>query len=103
MSKLKLDAAPTFKAPVEIPVAGGESVTVEMTFKHRTKDALDEFIKARPGKTDEASFTDMVEGWDLEDPFTKANVKKLLQNYIGAALATFHTYIDELVKAKAKN
>jgi hypothetical protein len=46
---------------------------------------------------------DMVAGWDLEDEFTEANVTTLLENYIGAALATFQKYIDELVQARLGN
>jgi hypothetical protein len=103
MAKLKLLAEPTFKAKVGIPVAGGESVPVEMTFRHRTKAQLDAFIKNRADKTDTESFMDMVTGWELEDAFTEANVSTLLDNYIGAALATFEAYIDELVKARVKN
>jgi hypothetical protein len=103
MAKLQLKAEPTFQASVGIPVAGGEAVPVLLTFKHRTRTELDAFIKSRPKKSDAESFMDMVQGWDLEDEFTEANVKTLLENYIGAALATFHAYIDQLVQAKAKN
>ena len=103
MARLNLEAAPTFSASVPIPVAGGDPVPVLMTFKHRTKDELDSFIKARAKKTDDDAFLEMVVGWDLEDEFTPANAKRLLQNYIGAALVTFMTYIDELTKARTKN
>lgn len=103
MAKLQLKAAPTFAAEVPIPVAGGEPVKVSMTFKHRTKTELDDFIKAREQKTDAESFMEMVTGWELEDQFTEASVKELLENYIGAAMATFLTYVDELVQAKRKN
>lgn len=103
MAKLKLVAAPTFKSKVGIPVAGENPVDVEMVFKHRTKTALDEFIKDRAGKSDAESFMEMVSGWDLEDPFSKEAVETLLENYAGAGLATFRIYIDQLVQAKLKN
>lgn len=103
MAKLSLKANPTFPATVEIPIAGGESVKVRFTFKHRTKKELEEWIKTREGRSDLESFTSMVEGWDLEDAFTPENIEELLENYIGTALATYFVYIDELVKAKAKN
>jgi hypothetical protein len=103
MAKLKLVANPTFKATVGIPVAGGEPVPVEMTFKHRTKAALDEFIKTRPDKSDTETFMDMVTGWDLEDSFSKESADTLLENYAGAGLATFRVYIDQLIQAKLKN
>lgn len=103
MAKLKLVAAPTFKAKVGIPVAGGEPVEVLFTFKHRTKTALDAWIKDRTNKSDADAFMDMVEGWDLEDTFNAENVEVLLQNYIGTALATYRVYVDQLVQSKLKN
>jgi Domain of unknown function (DUF1789). len=104
MAKLKLIANPTFKAKVPIPVAGGESVGVEMTFKHRTKSGLEEWLKApREDKSDTDIFLEMVEAWDLEDPFNRENVELLLENYMGSAVATHRTYIDQLIQAKLGN
>lgn len=104
MAKLKLVANPTFKAKVAIPVAGSAPVPVEFTFKHRTKAQLDEFIKSREKAADVDSFIEMVEAWDIEgEEYTKEAVETFLQNYIGAALATYRAYVDELVQAKVKN
>lgn len=103
MAKLKLVANPTFKATVSIPVAGDEPAVIELTFKHRTKSALDEFIKSREDKEDAESFLEMASGWDLADEFNRASVETLLENYIGAALATYRVYIDQLVAGKTKN
>lgn len=103
MAKFALKAEPTFQAKVGFPVAGGEPIDVLLTFKHRTKDALDEFVKSRADKTDAESFMDMVAGWELDDEFSKDNVDLLLQNYIGVGLATFQKYIDELVKHRRGN
>lgn len=103
MSKLSIYAKQTFKANVDIPVHGAEPEKVEMTFKHRTKDVIDEFIKSREDKTDVETFMDMVVGWDFAEEFSLKSVEVMLQNYIGAGLATYKTYIDELVKLKAKN
>ena len=103
MAKLALNPAPTFHAKVGIPVAGGPPVDVDMTFKHRTKTQLDEFVKTSGERTDAESFMEMVSAWDLEDPFTKESVELLLENYIGAAVATYRKYIDELVQAKTGN
>lgn len=103
MPKFKIDPAPTFKAPVPIPIAGGDPAMVEMEFKHRDKDELDAFIKSRTSKQDADSVMEMVVGWDFEDEFSEANVKRLVKKRIGAPLAIFTTYIDELVKARTKN
>jgi len=103
MPKLSLIANPTFPAPVDIPVAGAESVKVLMTFKHRTKDDLDKFIKTVHSRDDTENFMEMVTGWELDDPFNKESVELLLQNYMGTSLATYKVYIDELVKHKTGN
>lgn len=103
MAKLTLIAHPTFIAQVGIPVAGGDPVNVAFTFKHRTKSGLEAFIQSRAGKTDVESFLEMVCAWDLEEEFNQDAVELLLQNYIGTALATYRTYVDQLVQAKLKN
>jgi hypothetical protein len=102
-AKLSLTPAPTFRAKVEIPVAGGNPAPVEFTFKHRTKSALDKFMNSRTGASDVDSVMDMVEGWDLAEPFDRAGVEALLENYAGAALALYVGYVDELLQAKRKN
>jgi hypothetical protein len=103
MAKFQLKAAPTFQAKVGFPQAGGDPVDVLLTFKHRTKDALDEFVKSRVGKTDAEAFLEMVEGWELDDEMTKENVELLTQNHMGVGLATFQKYIDELVQHRRGN
>jgi hypothetical protein len=103
MAKLKLAAHPTFDAKVGIPVAGGAPVEVLLTFRHRTKDKLNEWIKGREGQEDLDTFMDMVAGWELDEPFERANVEILLQNHIGAALAAYLVYLDELTKHKQGN
>lgn len=103
MPKLTLTPKPEFSATVQIPVAGGESSPVVFTFKHRTKSELSKFVDGRAGTSDADTFMEMVSGWDLAEEFNRANVELLLESYIGAALATYQTYIDELVRHKAKN
>lgn len=103
MPKLKLIPDPTFKAKVAIPVKGGESVDVMLTFKGRTRDEMKEFTESRKDKTDLETFNEMVTGWDLDDAFTPENVERLLQNYIGAGVAAYMVYIAEHYKHKAGN
>lgn len=103
MGKLSIVAAPTFKAPVSIPVAGGAPVDVEFTFKHRTKDQLKEFGESLVGKADTELLLDMVAGWDFAEPLSPESAETMLQNYAGAALPIYKKYIEELSQAKAKN
>jgi len=103
MSKLKLAVDPTFKGIVQIPVAGGKPVPVELVFKHRTKDDLKKWIDKRKGTDDTESFLDMVVGWELEDKFDKKHVELLLQNYAGAGLAAFKAYLEQLIQGRLGN
>ena len=102
-AKLKLTPAPTFKAKVDIPVHGAESSPVEFTFAHRDRTAMKEFMGSREGKTDLESVMEMAKGWDLEEEFTAANVKELLENYMGAPMAIYTKYVEEIVKVKRGN
>lgn len=103
MAKLKLTANPTFKTKVPVPVAGGGAVDVEMTFIYRRKTDLQAWIGSRSEKTDVESFMEMVSGWELEEPFSVETVTEFLEIYGGAGLATYRTYISELVGARIKN
>lgn len=103
MAKLSINAAPTFMAKVGIPVAGGEVLEVEFTFKHRTKAQLHEFSTSTASRTDAESFMDLVCGWNFEEEFNAEAVETMLQNYLGAARETIKVYIDQLTAAKAKN
>lgn len=107
MAKLTLNAAPTFKAKVGIPVAGSPAVSVEFTFKHRTKADLEAHIKKVASEPE--SFGDVqvvmgaVVGWELDDEFNAENVATLLQNYHGAGRAIMEAYGVELVQARLGN
>jgi hypothetical protein len=103
MAKLSIVAAPTFKAPVAIPVAGSEPVNVIFTFKHRTFDQLKKFAAEREGKTDAESLVEFVADWDFAEPLTIESATTMLQNYLGAAVPIYTKYLQELSQAKAKN
>lgn len=103
MAKFSLKASPTFAAKVGFPTAGGETVDVLVTFKHRTKKALADFIEWRTGKGDDEIFLEMVVGWSLDDEFNKENVVMLLENHIGVALAVYRAYLEELTQSRLKN
>lgn len=101
MGKLQLTASPTFQAKVGIPVAGGETVEVAFTFKHRTKDDLLAWIDEQQDNVD--AVMDCVTAWDLDDKLTRENVALLDQNYLGACGAIAKTYLEELRGARTKN
>lgn len=110
MPKLKLVAEPTFKALVDIPIAGAPPAPVEFIFRHRTKAELGTFLDAMkeraaaPGSTSEVdTVMDMVCGWDLDDEFTRENVEKLLQSYHQAGSAIGTRYPEVLMLGKQGN
>jgi hypothetical protein len=108
MAKLTLASEPTFTASVAIPVPGASApVPFRVTFKYRTRDELEAHIKHTRDHADEIDDVELVlgvaEGWELDEPFNKENVAKLLQKYHAAAQAITVAYIDELTKARVKN
>lgn len=100
---LSLTASPTFKHLVLIPVPGADAAPVEFTFKHKTGDALKEFVKSLEGREDADIILDVASGWSLDDAFEEENITRLCQNYIGSARAIMDTYLSALTGAKAKN
>lgn len=107
MAKFKLQPAPTFTAPVEIPVPGDGFSRVTFTFKYRDRDAMKAFLAKVGNPEEQMSDPELIEemcsGWDLADPFNRESIDLLVLNYIGATGAIFDKYIDEHTKAKAKN
>jgi hypothetical protein len=103
MAKLKLNPDPTFKAKVAIQAPGSGVDPVEFTFKHRTRDEMDAFLKVSPELKDAALIMEMATGWELVDAFTPENINKLVQNYITAPQTIFEAYLEEMVKARRKN
>lgn len=103
MAKLSITANLTFSAPVPVPVAGGEPVMVNFTFKHRTKNDLSALAESRAGRSDADIMMDIVTGWDMAEDFGRDNVELALQQRIGLGLACWGVYVDELVKARVKN
>lgn len=103
MAKIKLEAEPTFKAAVPVPVPGAGITPVEFTFKHRTRKGVVEWLEKDKESDDVAMVQAVATGWELDDPFTPDNIAKLCDNYAGAGFAIVQTYLDELRGARAKN
>lgn len=101
--KLQLTANPTFKSTVAIPVPGGKPVAVEFIFKHRAREAYDEWVGSIPGMEEPDLIMSMASGWDLDDSFDRDNVEKLVTEYIGSAKAIFDKYMGENTGAKTGN
>ncbi|MGY3265162.1 phage tail assembly chaperone [Lysobacter sp. HA35] len=94
MTKLSLNPPSAFKSRVEIPVAGSRAVAVDFTFKYRDREALRQFVGEMHG--DAEAVLHAVEGWELDDDFNEANVRKLCNSYPGAAFAIVNEYLRQL-------
>lgn len=100
--KFSLTLKPTFTANVPIPVPGEGVSEVQFTFKGRTRSQLSEFLEDKETlKVDVVML--MASGWELEEPFDKERVEKLLDNYLGAFDAIQSTYLRELTEARLGN
>lgn len=106
MAKLKLQPDPTFKAKVEIAVPGSAPASVVFTFKHRSRQEMERFLKTvNDGEVEDDVnlILAIASGWELADEFTEENVRTLVDSYISAPAAIFETYARELSGAKRKN
>ncbi len=106
----KLCPDPTFTAPVAIPLPGGETATIDITFRHMGREALQRFLGRVKDMPDAEAAKEIITDWsgvagaDGEPlPITADNIMALLDNYHGAALAILQTYIRELTGQRVKN
>lgn len=103
-SKLKLNPAATFKYSVLIPVPGNASETVAFEFRSKTQDEFDKFAQSVGDKENDVELLmDFIVDWDLPEQFTRENLARLLQNYIGSGFVIYKAYMDELSKARLGN
>src|SRR5262245_796013 len=110
MAKVKLIPDPTFTAKVALPVPGKGDVDVEFTFKHRTREEMQSFIKrVNVPAGEEGALTDVqlvlecANGWELAGAFTEVNVKEFASRYIAGPAAVFETYVAEMSGNRLKN
>ncbi len=104
MAKLTLTPDPTFKAKVQIPMAGAVDAPVMFTFKYRPASELrtlgEQFEKADDV---EAQIMLIASAWDLDDEFNAQNVGLLVDQRPGAAAAIIATYFKEAWGSREKN
>lgn len=108
--KITLVQEPTFRAKVPVPVHGVGTVDTEFTFKHRTREQMQAFVKrVNTPDGEEGALTDVqlvmecACGWELADAFTEENVKTFASEYIEGPAAVFETYVQEMAGARLKN
>lgn len=94
---------PTFTATVKFPVAGGDTASLKIDYRHKTATELDDYFKRIQKMTDLEAAMEVVSGWELSEEFSRENVEKLFQNYVGSARAVLQSYVSELMGAREGN
>lgn len=106
----QVNPQPTFRATVDIPVAGGDPMPLELEFSHRTVDELKALFETFEGRKDIDCIMDFVSGWHNvsneqgeKTEFSREAMDALLQNYGRASLAIRNAYVFELTGARLGN
>lgn len=96
---LKLQAEPTFKAKVGIPIPGVERAKrpqVVFVFRHMSRADFEQF-KQDDGEKDATTMMRICAGWEgVDGDFSAENFERLLQAYPGAAFVIATAYAEEL-------
>ena len=100
----KLELNPTFLAPVTIHVPGQGNATLMAEFRHLDKTAREAYFDSLKSKNNLDALDEILAGWsEIDAPYSRENLKYLLDEYQGAATALFDAYFNELSGASAKN
>ena len=102
---LKLVAAPTFKATVKIPAAGGDTVPIEFVFRHKTRAEFDAWASVeRADVLHEDAVMEIASDWtDVEDSFSRESLTKLFDVFQASPTAIYTAYAQELKLGRQKN
>lgn len=108
--KLKIVPAPTFVAPVEIPVAGKEAgPVIDITWRHKGRQALLEWTqRALTGerRSDADLLDEVIAGWDeltTGVPYSRDALAQLFDDFPAASVAFAETFRRELLEGRRKN
>ena len=117
MAKIKLGTRPkNFKRTVKVQLLDGTEGSIECSYKYRTRTEFGAFIDSimeaagvKPKADEDAKFSlkelmektkdsnadyilQVVDGWNLDEEFTRENVLQLCDELPGAASAIMETY-----------
>lgn len=99
----KLEPAPSFWTPVELPIPGGVA-TIRVRYTYRNVDDFAAFVQTIKDMADVDALMLMIEEWSGPDAaFSKETLQRLLRNYPRATRALYKTYRTELLGAPEKN
>lgn len=93
----RIEADPTFRAKVCIPIPGLEPAVIECLFRHKTRSELREFLSRASERDSEAVLAEILEGWSgVEREFTREALAALLDSYPAAGNTIFDAYLYTL-------
>lgn len=100
----KLEPNPTFWAPVDIHVPGQGKGRIEVEFRYLDKTARAAYVDNLGGKSPLDALTEIVVDWrEIDAPFSRENLGRLIDSYLSAFDACFAAYFQELRGALEKN
>lgn len=100
----KLDPKPTFIVPVEIHVPGEGKGRINAEFLFLDRDTRAEYVAGLKDKSNLDALFEIMVGWsEVDSPFTRDTLKKLLDTYSTSATALFDAFFNELSGAPVKN
>lgn len=105
MSTLKLIPADSFDAPASIRVPGGEPVQVMVTWRHKGRAEVGAWFASAAGRDDADVLAEVILGWgpEIDQPYSRENLEKLLDAYPGSAVDLLAAYRDGLQGGRRKN
>lgn len=124
MASIKLGARPkSFKRVVTFPLVEGGEGAVEVSFKYRTRTEFGKFIDSivsdaqaqgdqqfsmadlmeRTRDKNAAYLMDVIDGWNLDEPLTRATVEQLCDELPGAATEIMDAYRKATVEGRLGN
>lgn len=124
MAIIRLGARPkSFKRVVTFPLVEGGEGAIEVSFKYRTRTEFGKFIDSivsdaqaqgdqqfsmadlmeRTRDKNAAYLMDVIDGWNLDEPLTRATVEQLCDELPGAATEIMDAYRKATVEGRLGN
>lgn len=103
---LKTNPNPKFTEPVTIPVAGGESFDLNVTFRYMRQSAVKKHWEDVRSKPEAEQLMPLIESWDAEVAgavFSADALTELMDIHAGAGLAIAAAFNTGLRGGRAKN
>jgi hypothetical protein len=103
---LKTNPNPTFVEPATIPVAGGESFDISITFNYKRQSEAKKHWEEVRTKPEAEQLLPLIKTWDADAagaPFSADSLAELMDIHAGAGLAIATAFNTGLRGGRAKN